>query len=81
MDEDTEASCEIAVTGGGDAFRLVVVVAHERQAVEQLMRCVWLRYARELWLVGEGDIRRATPESPEPIHIADIDAAILQLYL
>jgi hypothetical protein len=81
MDEDTEAFCEIAVTGGGDEFRLVVVATHELQELEQLMRRVWLRYARELWLVSEEGIRRATPESPEPIHVADIEIAMIQMYL
>jgi hypothetical protein len=81
MDEDTEAFCEIAVTGGGDEFRLVVVATHERQAIEQMMRRVWLRFARELWLVGEDGVRRATPESPEPVLVTDIDAAILKMYL
>lgn len=81
MDEDTEAFCEIAVSGGGDEFRLVVVAAHERQEIEQLMRRVWLRFARELWIVGEEGIRRATPGSPEPTQVADIATAIAQIYL
>lgn len=80
MDEDTEAFCEIAVTGGGDEFRLVVIATHERQAVEQMMRNLWLRYACELWLVGEDSIRRATPKSPEPTPIADVGNAITQMY-
>lgn len=81
MDEDTEAFCEIAVSGGGDEFRLVVVAAHERPAIEQMMRRVWLHYARELWIVGEESVRRATPAAPEPMQVADVETAIMQLYL
>jgi hypothetical protein len=80
MDEDTEAFCEIAVTGGGDEFRLVVVAAHEMRVVEQMMCHIWLRYSPELWLVGDDGLRRATPESPEPIHVTDVDAAIVRMF-
>jgi hypothetical protein len=81
MDEDTEAYCDIAVSGGAgdDEFRLVVVGAREGR-VEQLMRNVWLRYAREIWFVGDGETRRATPETPDPATVADLDAALDGLF-
>ena len=82
MDEDSAAYCDIAVSGNGVEFRLVVVrgYADDRRRSEFFAR-VWLRFSSEIWIVDEDAKRvwRATRDEPELTHVtaelAPIDVA------
>ena len=73
MDEDSAAYCEIAVTGGGHEFALVVCVGTDDTRRNEFFARVWLYYAPEVWLVDEDAKRvlRATKDAPALVEVTD----------
>ena len=73
MDEDSAAYCEIAVSGGGREFALVVVRGSEDARRNEFFTRVWLRYAPEVWVIDEdsGRVLRATTDAPALVELTD----------
>jgi hypothetical protein len=69
--EDSEAYCDIAVIAPDDDFRLVVVRCYgfgdADRSMNEFFARVWLRRAKELWLVDEDAqrIMSAIAEDPD----------------
>ncbi|HEY5928176.1 MAG TPA: hypothetical protein VIV11_41095 [Kofleriaceae bacterium] len=73
MDEDSAAFCDIAVSGGGREFALVVCRGSDDTKRNEFFARVWLYYAPEVWLVDEEAKRvlRATQDAPALVEVTD----------
>ena len=73
MDEDSAAFCDIAVSGGGREFALVVCQGSADTRRNEFFARVWLYYAPEVWLVDEETKRvlRATQDAPALVEVTD----------
>ena len=74
MDEDSAAYCDIAVSGGGHEFALVVCAGYaDDTRRNEFFARVWLHYAKEIWIVDEEARRvwRATTERRELVEMTD----------
>src|SRR5688572_9207905 len=77
MDEDSAAYCDIAVSGGGLEFCLVVMLGGAADTPRnEFFARVWLRFSPEIWIVDE-DTKRVLCATRDAGTLVDAGESLL----